>query len=161
MFVTDIVLCITSGHLSHYSQFHVNGRAKDRNLTVSVVKYPPFVTTVGLPPKGSDIDVVEALAARMDLSLNFLVTPTFEQLVNVVARGKADFTAAHPGLVVHRYAWGADIVGVDFRRFHFAQRHARPISSLYTMTHPYTGYAWTATVFTFLCVTLLLICLNQ
>ncbi len=143
------------------SPFDKHGKAKKRQVIVSHLEYPPFITKSGLNPAGSDIDVMDSLSSRLGLTIKHKEAQTFNELVSFVANGNADMCVTHLGIVLHRYRMGLDPVELGHTIVYFAQRYPVPLNSHYTISHPFTVDVWFALIATTLLVCLFLGFLNR
>ncbi len=142
------------------SPYNKLGKTKKRHIVVSHLFNPPYITKAGLSPKGSDIDIVESLSSRLDFAITYMEGGSFDTVISHVASGLADMCISHLGIVWHRYRMGLApiVLGPSFLRF--AQRHAVPINSLYTISYPFTTHVWAALAVTVIAISLFLGFLN-
>ncbi len=148
-----------TGH--YHNSILINGRAKIRHLKVQFVSMQPYVTSQGLIPEGSDVDVMDSLASRLGFSIEYKYTNNFKNLLKFVTEGSSDMCISHSSIALSRYNLGLDIFASLFRRYLFIQRHPVFISSSYTISQPFTLKVWLAILATISAIAVTLTIINR
>ncbi len=144
-----------------FTPYMKNGQAKDRHVSISYTVLNPYVYEKGSNPKGSDIELVKTLSKSLGFTYEYKYAKYFQGLIRNVYSGKADFCISHPSVVLHRYAFGLDVMPLSARRYVLVQRHPTDINSAYTIAQPFTLNVWLALLFTSASMYAVLVFLNR
>ncbi len=142
------------------STVNQSGKANKRHLVVSYVISLPYVTRAGATPKGSDVDILESLSSRLGFTTLYKRGQSFNDIISHVADGSSDMSISHTGIMWQRYRLGIAPIVLTPSLLRFMQRHPVPVSSLYTISFPFTQHVWVALVFTVIFTFLFLAFLN-
>ncbi len=142
------------------SPYNENGIAKKRNLTISYLVFPPYILAAGLHPVGLDIDIMDTISSRLNITIIYRQANTFNTLVNALVEGQADMCISQPGMTLGRIYAGLDYVFMIIRDIMYAQRHPVPIDSFYTVSQPFSKVVWTCTLVTVIAIAMTFMVLN-
>ncbi len=143
------------------SPFNKEGRAKNRNITVSYLVFPPYILSAGTKPVGIDVDIMDTISSRLDISIDYRQANTFNTLVNALTEGHADMCISQPGLSTGRVNAGLDYFFMIIRDIKYAQRHPVPLDSFYTVSQPFSKVVWVWTLVTIISIAITFMSFNR
>ncbi len=153
----------TQNSLEHQflTPYTKNGLSRNRHVRISYTILYPYVYEWGNNPKGSDIDLIQALSKSLGFTYEYKYDKYFQGLIRNVWSGEADFCISHPAVALHRYAFGLDVMALSARNYVLVQRHPTNINSVYTIVQPFNMYVWLALLFTIISIYITLAFLNR
>ncbi len=138
-----------------------NRLSRNRHVRVAYSVLYPYVYEHGSNPKGCDIDLIDTLSKSLGFTYEYKYDRYFQGLIRKVWSGEADFCISHPGIALHRYAFGLDVMTMSARNYVLVQRHPKNIRAVYTIAQPFNLYVWLALLFTIISIYVILAFLNR